>query len=62
MRCVVIEDAFAGIEAAQRAGMRVVGVATTNPLEELRMCDLAVNSLEEITVGHLSVLAGSSQQ
>jgi len=62
MRCVVIEDAFAGIEAAQRAGMRVVGVATTNPLEELRMCDLAVNSLEEITVGHLSVLVGSSQQ
>ncbi len=48
-RCVVIEDAFAGIEAARRAGMKVVGVATTNPVESLNQCDLAVVSLEEVT-------------
>lgn len=48
-RCVVIEDAFAGIEAARRGGMKVVGVATTNPLESLCICDLAVISLEEVT-------------
>ena len=47
-RCVVIEDAFAGIEAAQRAGMKVVGVATTNPLHSLNQCDMAVVSLEQV--------------
>jgi HAD superfamily hydrolase (TIGR01509 family) len=59
VRCIVIEDAFAGIEAARRAGMKVVGVATTNPVDELLMCDLAVSSLEEITIAELSLLAGS---
>ena len=48
-RCVVIEDAFAGIEAARRAGMKVVGVATTNPIESLNQCDMEVVSLEEVT-------------
>ena len=37
-RCVVLEDALFGIEAAQRAGMKVVAVATTNPLDLLRPC------------------------
>ena len=55
-RCIVIEDAFAGIEAARRAGMKVVGVATTNPLELLHQCDLAVVSLEEVTPESLSEL------
>ncbi len=59
VRCIVIEDAFAGIEAARRAGMKVVGVATTNPLNELRMCDLAFASMEEVSIGQLSALAGS---
>ncbi|MFM8232052.1 MAG: HAD family hydrolase, partial [Chthoniobacterales bacterium] len=31
--CVVIEDALVGIEAAKRAGMPVLAVATTNPME-----------------------------
>jgi len=48
-RCIVIEDAFAGIEAARRAGMSVVGVATTHSLAELAECDLAVSSLAEVT-------------
>lgn len=46
---IVIEDAFAGIEAARRGGMKVVGVATTNPIEELKDCDLSVGSLLEVT-------------
>lgn len=29
--CVVFEDSFSGIQAATAAGMRVIGVATTNP-------------------------------
>ncbi|UFH56597.1 HAD family phosphatase [Spirosoma sp. KNUC1025] len=34
-KCVVFEDAFAGIEAGQRAGMKVVAVATTHTRDEL---------------------------
>lgn len=50
-RCLVIEDAFAGIEAAHRAGMKVLGVATTNSLDSLNACgkcDLAVSSLGDV--------------
>jgi HAD superfamily hydrolase (TIGR01509 family) len=57
-RCIVLEDAFAGIEAARRAGMKVVGVATTHPLESLGGCDLAVASLGEITPARLGSLLG----
>lgn len=41
--CLVIEDAPAGIEAARRAGMKVVGVRTTHPHLE---ADLVVDSLD----------------
>jgi HAD superfamily hydrolase (TIGR01509 family) len=34
-RCVVFEDAVVGVTAARRAGMRVIGVATAYPPEEL---------------------------
>ncbi len=34
-RCIVFEDAPFGIEAARRAGMRAVGICTTNTPEEL---------------------------
>jgi HAD superfamily hydrolase (TIGR01509 family) len=47
--CVVIEDAFVGLEAARRAGMRTLAVATTNPLDTLQEADLAVASLVGIT-------------
>jgi len=55
-RCVVIEDAFAGIEAARRGGMKVVGVATTNPLSSLGECDLAVETLLEVSPSDLAAL------
>ena len=34
--CLVFEDSFPGLEAARRAGMRAVAVATTHPLEQLQ--------------------------
>jgi len=43
--CVVVEDAPAGTEAARRAGMRAIGVLSSQ--EELR-ADLVVRTLEEL--------------
>lgn len=56
--CVVIEDALVGIEAARRAGMRVIAVATTNPLAALGPADAAVESLADLTVDRLAAVAG----
>jgi beta-phosphoglucomutase family hydrolase len=47
-RCIVFEDAFVGIQAGKTGGMKVVGIATTHPLEALTQADLAVLSLEGI--------------
>jgi beta-phosphoglucomutase family hydrolase len=55
-RCVVFEDALFGIEAARRAGMKVIAVATTNPLELLCHADRAVQTLNEISVEELQSL------
>jgi HAD superfamily hydrolase (TIGR01509 family) len=59
-RCVVFEDALVGIEAAHRGGMKVIAVATTNPIEFLRAADLAVHQLDELTVARLHELMGDS--
>jgi len=47
-KCIVIEDAFAGIQAARNAGMKCIAVGTTNPIEALGEANLAVNNLEEL--------------
>ena len=47
--CLVLEDAHAGIEAAHRAGIPVLAVATTNPLSELAAATGAVESLADTT-------------
>ena len=59
-RCVVFEDAHVGIEAAHSAGMRVIGVATTNPLDELGEADAAVSRLDELQVGKIAEWFGWS--
>lgn len=48
--CVVIEDAPPGIEAAKRAGMRVIGIATTYPSERLVGADLVVAHLADLSM------------
>ncbi|MFB0533786.1 MAG: HAD family hydrolase [Anaerolineae bacterium] len=47
-RCVVVEDAVAGVEAARRAGMICLAVATTQPAERLSDADLVVKRLTEL--------------
>lgn len=54
--CVVIEDALVGIEAARRAGMAVLAVATTEPLSDLAAADHAVPDLEHVNVTKLAGL------
>jgi HAD superfamily hydrolase (TIGR01509 family) len=46
--CVVFEDAFVGFQAARAGGMKVVGVATTHPIEQLTGVDRAVYRLDEL--------------
>jgi sugar-phosphatase len=46
-RCVVFEDAPAGLAAARAAGARAVGVATTHAAEELE-ADVVVRSLDDV--------------
>lgn len=58
-RCVVFEDAFAGLEAARAGGMKAVGVATTHPAEALRAhADRVVRRLDELAVGDLERMLG----
>jgi len=55
-RCVVFEDALVGIEAAHRGGMKVIGVATTNPIEVIGTADLVVRRLDELSIDKLAAL------
>jgi len=49
--CVVFEDAFVGLEAARRGGMKAIGVATTHPIPKLEpLADLVVERLTEISL------------
>lgn len=58
--CLAIEDSFAGIEAAKRAGIPVVGVAHTYPFHMLQrranwaidyLCDLEVDRVRRLFEG-----------
>lgn len=49
-RCVVVEDAPAGLQAAKAAGMLAIGVTTTRPAADLGDADLVVDSLAEEVV------------
>jgi beta-phosphoglucomutase family hydrolase len=49
-RCVVVEDAVAGVEAARRAGMKSIAVTTTNPARELQDADVIVARLDKLSV------------
>jgi len=48
-RCVVIEDAPSGIEAARAAGMRVIGITTTHSQKDLE-CAVVVGRLSALRI------------
>ncbi len=56
-RCVVIEDAASGIEAAKRGNMKAIGFLTEwNSREELRNADLIISGFEELSYEKLEEL------
>ena len=48
--CLVMEDAPAGIESGLAAGMKVIGMASTYPVEKLTRADAVVGQLSRIAV------------
>lgn len=61
-RCVVFEDAIAGVIAARRGGMKCIAVTTTNPRKALEEAgaDLIVDSLTEISPHKVAYLLEGS--
>lgn len=53
---IVFEDSLSGIEAAQRAGARVVGVTTTHTPAELKHCDLVIPDFTNLELESLSAI------
>ncbi len=55
-KCLAIEDSFAGVESAKRAGMKCLAIASTFPPEDLRrhgFADRIVARLEELNLATL---------
>ncbi|WP_052055857.1 HAD family hydrolase [Myxosarcina sp. GI1] len=49
-KCVVIEDAPVGLQAASAAGMKAIAVTTTYSISDLSMADVCISGLENISV------------
>jgi beta-phosphoglucomutase len=47
--CLVLEDSLAGIRSAKAAGMRVLALATTYPVDKLCEADSVVQGLDDVT-------------
>jgi HAD superfamily hydrolase (TIGR01509 family) len=48
-RCLVLEDAVAGVEGAKAAGMACIAVTSTHPRHYLTKADLIVGTLADVT-------------
>jgi len=61
-RCLVIEDAVAGVAAAARAGMAVIAVTNTHPAESLKQADFIVDSLEKVSAAVIDKLINKNRR
>jgi mannitol-1-/sugar-/sorbitol-6-phosphatase len=53
-KCVVVEDAPAGVEAGKKAGMRVIGITSTHNRDELlaKGADVIIDHLGDLKIEH----------
>lgn len=59
--CVVFEDSFHGLAAGRTAGMKVVGLATTNPAHAIEgKCNLVINDFKEFGYAQMIELLRNS--
>ena len=55
--CIVFEDSFNGLRSGRAAGMKVVGLSTTNPVEAITpLSDLQISDYSSMTYEMLSEL------
>ncbi len=47
--CMVFEDALGGFEAAKCAGMKAIGIATVNSIEDIMACDAVVAAYDDFS-------------
>jgi beta-phosphoglucomutase family hydrolase len=55
-RCIVIEDAVAGVTGAKRAGMKCIAVTNTHSSDKLSEADLIVDSLQKVGLNEIEAL------
>ena len=60
-RCVVVEDAPNGVEAAHAAGCRCIAVTNTATSEKLCAADRVVGSLEEVRIEEVAAMAAGGE-
>ena len=60
--CLVFEDSLHGIQAARNAGMKVIGVATTNPPEKIRIAEFVIKDFTEIDIHRIYELMIRNRQ
>ncbi|HEY9002344.1 MAG TPA: HAD family phosphatase [Mucilaginibacter sp.] len=62
-RCVVFEDSLAGIAAANAAGMKVVGITTGHPADEIRsVVDIVIDDYTTLTPANLAALFNEEEE
>jgi HAD superfamily hydrolase (TIGR01509 family) len=59
-RCVVIEDAPSGVQAAKAAGAKCIAVTNSTAAANLQQADIISNSLEQISLDTIRQLIDSS--
>ncbi len=60
-RCVVIEDAPNGVEAARRSGARCIAVTNSTDAENLSQAELVVSSLDEVSLATIRKLVDKKE-
>ncbi len=61
-KCIVIEDAIAGVSAAKKAGMCCLAITNTHPRASLTEADLIIDTLEKVSVNDLEGLLSSHRK